>query len=134
MKKIFASLFIAVAALALYSCGNANTPSGVVEKAIKCIQNEDYEGYIDLLFNDPEDAKSEEEVKEMKTVLSGKIKASMEKQQGIKSYKIVSEELSENGNEAVVTVKIEYGNGKGEEDKMKVRKGKDGKWRIVLGK
>ena len=50
MKKLFFSMFVAVVALTLWSCGPANTPSAVAEEACKCLQNEDYEGYVDLLL------------------------------------------------------------------------------------
>ena len=49
MKKLFFSMFVAVVTLTLWSCGNANTPSAVAEKAVKCIQKADYEGYVDLM-------------------------------------------------------------------------------------
>ena len=38
-----------VVALTLWSCGPANTPSAVAEEACKCLQNEDYEGYVELM-------------------------------------------------------------------------------------
>ena len=42
MKKLFISMFVAVVAFTLWSCGPANTPSAVAEEACKCVQNEDY--------------------------------------------------------------------------------------------
>lgn len=62
MKKIILSLFVAVAALALWSCGDSNTPSAVAEKSVKCLQNSDYEGYVDLLgTGDGKDSEEGEE-------------------------------------------------------------------------
>ena len=49
MKKLLISMFVAVVALTLWSCGSANTPSAVAEKAAKCMQNADYEGYVELM-------------------------------------------------------------------------------------
>ena len=45
MKKLFFSMFVAVVTLTLWSCGSANTPSAVAEKAVKCIQEAEEDGW-----------------------------------------------------------------------------------------
>ena len=62
MKKLFISMFVAVVAFTLWSCGPANTPSAVAEEACKCVQNEDYEGYVELM--DLKETKNQESEKQ----------------------------------------------------------------------
>ena len=85
MKKIILSLFVAVAALALWSCGDSNTPSAVAEKSVKCLQNSDYEGYVDLLGTGTKDGKDSEEGKEqLVSLLREKGEKTMKEKQGLR--------------------------------------------------
>ena len=89
MKKLFISMFVAVVALTLWSCGSANTPSAVAEEACKCVQNADYEGYVELM--DLKETKNQESEKEQfVAMLREKGTKTMEKKQGIKSYNVYS--------------------------------------------
>ena len=133
MKKLFISMFVAVVALTLWSCGPANTPSAVAEEACKCLQNEDYEGYVELL--DLKETKNQESDKEQfVAMLREKGTKTMEKKQGIKSYEVLSEEISEDGKSANVKMKIVYGNGDEDTQKMKLVKNDDGDWKLTMGK
>lgn len=133
MKKILLSLFVAVAAMALWSCGDSNTPSAVAEKSVKCLQNSDYEGYVDLLgTNDGKD--SEEGEEQLVALLREKGEKTMKEKQGLKSYEVLSEEISEDGNKATVEMKIVYGNGEEKTEKVKLAKNDKGEWRITWGK
>ncbi len=62
-------------------------------------------------------------------------KASMTYQNNgaLKSYEILSEEISEDGNEAVVKTKIEFEK-KTDEDDVKLKKDADGNWKIDMSK
>ena len=132
MKKLFFSMFVAVVALTLWSCGPANTPSAVAEEACKCLQNEDYEGYVDLLLL--KETKNQESDKEQfVAMLREKGTKTMEKKQGIKSYEVLSEEISEDGKSANVKMKIVYGNGDEQKENMKMIK-KDDQWMIDMNK
>lgn len=134
MKKLFISMFVAVVALALWSCGPANTPSAVAEEACKCMQNEDYEGYADLMdLKKSEDGKGVEK-EQLAALLREKGTKTMEKKQGIKSYEVLSEEISEDGKSANVKMKIVYGNGDEDTQKMKLVKNDDGDWKLTMGK
>ena len=133
MKKLFFSMFVAVVALTLWSCGPANTPSAVAEEACKCVQNEDYEGYVELM--DLKETKNQEsEKQQFVAMLREKGTKTMEKKQGIKSYKVESEEISEDGKSANVKMKIVYGNGDEDTQKMKLVKNDDGDWKLTMGK
>ena len=134
MKKLFFSMLVAVVALTLWSCGPANTPSAVAEEACKCMQNEDYEGYADLMdLKKSEDGKGVEK-EQLAALLREKGSKTMEKKQGIKSYEVLSEEISEDGKSANVKMKIVYGNGDEDTQKMKLVKNDDGDWKLTMGK
>lgn len=133
MKKLFISMFVAVVAFTLWSCGPANTPSAVAEKACKCVQNEDYEGYVELM--DLKETKNQEsEKQQFVAMLREKGTKTMEKKQGIKSYKVESEEISEDGNSATVNMKVVYGDGSEDTSKIKLVKNDKGEWKISFGK
>lgn len=133
MKKLFISMFVAVVAFTLWSCGPANTPSAVAEKACKCVQNEDYEGYVELM--DLKETKNQEsEKQQFVAMLREKGTKTMEKKQGIKSYKVESEEISEDGKSATVNMKVVYGDGSEDTSKIKLVKNDMGEWKVSLGK
>lgn len=133
MKKLFISMFVAVVAFTLWSCGPANTPSAVAEKACKCVQNEDYEGYVELM--DLKETKNQEsEKQQFVAMLREKGTKTMEKKQGIKSYNVESEEISEDGKSATVNMKVVYGDGSEDTNKIKLVKNDKGEWKISFGK
>ena len=133
MKKLFISMFVAVVAFTLWSCGPANTPSAVAEEACKCVQNEDYEGYVELM--DLKETKNQESEKEQfVAMLREKGTKTMEKKQGLKSYEVLSEEISEDGKSATVNMKVVYGDGSEDTNKIKLVKNDKGEWKVSLGK
>lgn len=133
MKKLFISMFVAVVAFTLWSCGPANTPSAVAEEACKCVQNADYEGYVELM--DLKETKNQEsEKQQFVAMLREKGTKTMEKKQGIKSYKVESEEISEDGKSATVNMKVVYGDGSEDTNKIKLVKNDKGEWKISFGK
>ena len=133
MKKLFISMFVAVVAFTLWRCGPANTPSAVAEEACTCVQNEDYEGYVELM--DLKETKNQESEKEQfVAMLREKGTKTMEKKQGIKSYKVESEEISEDGKSATVNMKVVYGDGSEDTNKIKLVKNDKGEWKISFGK
>ena len=133
MKKLFISMFVAVVAFTLWSCGPANTPSAVAEEACKCVQNADYEGYVELM-DLKETKKQESEKEQFVAMLREKGTKTMEKKQGIKSYKVESEEISEDGKSAIVKMKVVYGDGSEDTNKIKLVKNDKGEWKISFGK
>ena len=133
MKKLFFSMFVAVVTLTLWSCGSANTPSAVAEKAVKCIQKADYEGYVDLM-NLKKTDEGNNEKEQLVALLREKGTKAMEKKQGLKSYEVLSEEISEDGNSATVKMKMVYGDGSEDTQDLKLVKNDDGDWRLTMGK
>lgn len=134
MKKTFFSLFAVMAmTLMMFSCGGGgNTPTKVVEKSIKYIQEKNYEAYVDLI--EFKEGSSQEDKEQFVAFLGGKVDMTLEKKQGLASYEIISEEISEDGASAVVVANITYGDGSSKEDKMKLIKNAEGEWKISMDK
>lgn len=139
MKKIL-SVTVLVMALAMsVACGGGSTPSSVVEKSMKCLQDKDYEGYVDLLYIDVKEGEDPEVQRNaVVSMIASKADQTLAKKQGIKSYEILSEEVTpaeENKPEtAVVKVKIEYGDSSTKEETVKLKKDNAGDWKIDMGK
>lgn len=135
MRKLFVSLFVALIAMVMGGCGTDNTPAGVAEASIKCIQKEDINGYLDLLEID--NSKSKDTVKgkeELAALLSSKVIPALRAKGGIKSYKVMSEEINETGDKAKVTLNVVYGNGEEDEQVADLVKNENGEWKLKLGK
>ena len=103
----------------------------MVEKSIEYVKAKNYEAYVDLIQIEEKKGKSVEEQKEqLLALLQGKLDQTLEKQQGIASCEILSEEIAEDGNTAVVKAKITYGDGTTDDQKFKLVKNADGDWRL----
>lgn len=135
MKKIATFVCAAFAALIMASCSN-NSPEGVVKKSMQCLKDKDYKTLVDNCdLNDeslsPE--KQEETKKEVVALMEVKVPKLLEKQGDFKSFKILSTEMAEDGNSAVVELEETFekdGETKTTNEKMKVVKDKDGNWKL----
>lgn len=113
----------------LFAACSSDSPTQPVEKYLKHIKSGEYEKSLSTIYF------GEEEVeKEQFTALAEKMKEGFEKQNGIDSFEVISEELSEQVEgelqEAKVKVKVIYGDGEEEElDFPVVKTPKDG-WKI----
>lgn len=139
MKKILSVTVLVMALAMLVACGGGSTPSSVVEKSMKCLQDKDYEGYVDLLYIDVKEGEDPEVQRNaVASMIASKADQTLAKKQGIKSYDILSEEVipaEENKPEtAVVKVKIEYGDSSTKEETVKLKKDNAGDWKIDMGK
>lgn len=137
MKRLSILLGLIVIVLAMTSC-SSNTPKAVAEKSVKCLIDKDFEGYVDLLYLEDKDsqdaAKLENDKKELAALLKSKAEKEYEKDKGLTSYETLKEEIAENGETAVVKMKLTYGNGKSDDADIKLRKDKNGDWKIDFGK
>lgn len=130
MKNLMKIAALAIVAVLMCACGGSNTPSGVAEKAVKCLQNEDYEGYVDLVYVQEKEGKDmKQEKAQLVALMTAKFSETLKKRGGLKSYEVLSEEISEDGNTAKVKMRIEYGD-KTDEDTIKLRKDDKGNWKI----
>ncbi len=135
MKKIIGFIAMAAIALVMAACGGDNSPKGVAEQAVKCIQDKDYEGYVDLMRITEKEGQDVAETKQgIADLLRSKAESTLDKKGGIKSYEVLSETVADDGNSAVVQIKVTYGNGEEKTDDMKMVKSDGGKWLIDSGK
>lgn len=130
MKKVLTLATVCLFMLALCSCGSSNTPEEVTTKAIKCLIDKDYDGYVDMMYFKKE--KSNEDMKQIVALVKDKMDKELEQKQGIKEYKVGTPTIEDN--KAVVPYTLTYGNGDTKEDNMKLVKTNDGKWMIDSGK
>ena len=130
MKKVLSLVAVCLFVLALCSCGSSNTPEAVATKAIKCVMEKDYDGYVDLMHFKKE--KSNEDMKQIVALVKDKMDKEMDQKKGIKDYEVGTPTIEDN--KAVVPYTLIYGNGDTKEDNMKLVKTEDGKWMIDSGK
>lgn len=135
MRKVFISLFVALIAIVMGSCGSDNTPTGVAEASIKCVQKEDIKGYIDLLDINTSDGQDPAKSKEELTALfNAKLLPALRAKGGVKSYEILSEEINETGDKATVEANVVYGNGEESKQTVDLVKNEEGEWKVKFGK
>ena len=128
MKKVlFAIAICFITMAALSSCSSHdNTPEGVAKAAVECLKAKDYKGYMDL-------TSATKEQKEAMTAMLQKVGQQTDEKGGVESYEIVDQEIDEEKGTATVNVKVTYGNGDTEDNKMKMLK-KDGEWVLSADK
>lgn len=132
MKKLFSVVASVVAALfVLTSCGDK--PSAVAEQSMKCLQEKDYKGYVDLIYFSEEDQKAadfEEKKAQYASLVEKTLKEQAEK--GIKEYEVVSEEA--NDSTAVVRMAVTSTAGEVDTTDVKLRKDHTGAWKLENNK
>lgn len=135
MKKLFGFMVAVVAMLAMASCGGGgNSPKGVAEQFIKAVQKQDGKKMAELVYYEEGKApKSDAEKDQVAAMMQSKASTTYANNGELKSYEILSEEISEDGTEAVVEAKMEFEK-KTSEDKIKLKKDADGDWKIDMSK
>ena len=136
MKKIISSLCLIMALFAFAACSSSNSPEKVAEKAVECISQKDFKGYVDLIyFNDDITSEQQEKAKEeLAQLLTEKGERQMAKKGSVKSHEITEVKTADDGQSATVTMKITYSDNSVDNTTMKLRKDKKGNWRIDCGK
>lgn len=135
MKKLFGFMVAVVAMLAMASCGGGgNSPKGVAEQFIKAVQQQDGKKMAELVYyEEGKEPKTDAEKDQLAAMMQSKASTTYANNGELKSYEILSEEISEDGNEAVVEAKMEFEK-KTSEDKIKLKKDADGNWKIDMSK
>lgn len=136
MKKLLTIVCAVMAVLVMAAC-SSNSPKATAEKAVKCIIDKDYKGYVDLLYFDTKKDSPEEIAKTKEgfvQMLEEKGSKTIEKKGEVESYEVKSEKISDDGKTATVEMTLKYGSGKQEDTTIELKKGEDGKWYISLGK
>ena len=126
--KRFALMIIATvfAAFSFVGCKEA-TPSTITADCIEYIKAGDYEAYVNT-FN-----MNEEEKAQLKEMFEKKGNETIDKMEGVASYEITEETISEDGMKATVKANITYGNGKSQESKFHFVKVED-QWKQEMKK
>lgn len=120
MKRIaFIIATIVLVGMSFTSCSKPSTPASITADCVEYVQDGNYAAYVNT-FNS-----TEEEKAQLQELFEKKGKELIEKQGGIESYEILEEKISEDGQKAVVTVKITYGNGEVDDSKFKFVKVND---------
>lgn len=132
MKKIFMSILACgLLTIGLCGCGPSNTPEDVAEAAAKAVISNDYDKFVDYVY--VKEGTSDEEEKQGKEQLSAMLKAKTGNEESkYTDCKVISCDLNDEGDKAKVEVEFTLKDGSTNTDKMPVRKGKDGKWGVVL--
>jgi hypothetical protein len=131
MKKVLLGFAVILLAVVAVSCSSkSNSPKDVAETFIQAMKSKNYEKAADCFYY--EGTKDEIKADRAQVVaFMEKAGQSMEKDGGIKSYKINS--IDEDGDKAVVKGEITYGNGEVDDDEIKTIK-VDDKWYVDLDK
>ena len=131
MKKVLLGFAVILLAVVAVNCSSkSNSPKDVAETFIQAMKSKNYEKAADCFYY--EGTKDEIKADRAQVVaFMEKAGQSMEKDGGIKSYKINS--IEEDGDKAVVKGEITYGNGEVDDDEIKTIK-VDDKWYVDLDK
>ncbi len=135
LNLIRISVLVAIVALLAACGGGEKTPKQIETSIWDHIQKGQYEKAIDIWYeNSITDEKTNaDEQKEFAKAFAEKMKASIEEKGGIDDVQIVSEEISEDGNTAVVNVLITFKDGTTQNDDSKYTK-VDGQWKMSNSK
>lgn len=122
MKKMLIVAALLAAAFA-FGCSNGNKPSATVKNYLSAVVDGDYEKAVDCV-----DVEAEERG-ELVELMRTKVDQSLKEQNGIKSFKVLDEQIDSDGERATVNVQLTYGDDKTEENKYVLIK-KDDTWLI----
>ncbi|MDR1746017.1 MAG: DUF4878 domain-containing protein [Tannerella sp.] len=120
-KKINILIIATALCMLAASCTDSKSPSGIAESFLHLMVKGDFDKAIEFYAANSEDGS-------MILMFKDKIKASL-RDDKIKSYKIVSEEISDDGKRATVTYTTISSNGNTKSGKVKFVK-RDGVWKI----
>ena len=132
MKRVL-SIFAVVAALFMVSCGGS-TPSDAAVEVYQMIIDGKYDAVAENMFYESTDAEEVEQSKAMiASLLKEKAAPQFEKKGGIKNVEALSETIAEDGQSAVVELKITYGDGSEETEKAEMKLD-GGEWKPAMDK
>lgn len=131
MKKVIYLLSIALIAIAFAACSSKNSPEGAVNAYLKAMQKNDTRAALEMFhFSKP---LTDEDFNEYVAMVDDKVVKQNEKKQGIASWEINEVEMAEDGQSAVVSYTVKYGDGTEQADNQKAVL-VDGKWMLDSGK
>ena len=105
MKQLIRLGLMLVAVLAMVSC-TPSTPGTALKNYMSALSDKDYEKFIDGCNISEADSEKAKEIREgLIAMIQEKGSKTIEKKGGLKEVEIVSEEMAEDGNSAIVTYK-----------------------------
>jgi len=137
MRKIVNIAAACLCMLVLMACGSdLSTPEATVTKAIKCLMEKDYQGYVELIQFKNQGELTKEQLEAKKTqviaVLQDKGTRQIDAKGGIKSFTL--EEPAYDGDKAKVKAVVTYGNDETKDQNFDVVKTENGEWKLDAGK
>lgn len=132
MTKRILSVMMCAIALVFAACSSPGTPG----EALKGYVEDFYAGNPEAVYDNLDyTGASPEDVERTKQMFAGmwdeKVKPQLEKMGGLKSVEILSEQVADDGNSAVVKMRLTFGNGEVEEEEQKLVL-VDGKWLLSI--
>lgn len=133
MKKLGMILTLVGGLWLMTACSSGNTPSAVVEKALKGLVAGDVRAYTSkMIFEEDAEPEKEKEAQEDFAKMMESELAKQDEQKKVTAIEVLGEELSKTGTYAKVTYKETLANGKESEHSIYLTKDKEGTWRILL--
>lgn len=136
MKKIMNLLAIVVVFFTFFTfascCSSSNTPSSVVESAQKAVEKKDYKKFVEYIYVDGSAEEQEAAREQLASMIEGKAKQSAD--EVTHPMRVISEEISEDGQTAKVVVEETNPDGTTEQSTHKLRKDANGDWKIEISK
>lgn len=134
MKKILYLSLMAIVSLLIASCSN-NSPGSALKHYMDAMNDKNFEEVANgIAFKEGLTPEQQQQMREgWITLLQDKAEKSAEQQGAIKSFEIISEEISEDGTTAEVKYKQVFEDGTEKEGTQAMVK-RDGKWLMDVGK
>lgn len=136
MKKlVFLSFSVLALVLSFTSCSSNNTPGGALKSYVSALNDGDYEEFVNgVYFNERmSESRKEKQRAQLLTLAQDKGTNEFESKGGLVRLEILSEEIAEDGESAIVKYKRIFGNGEEETGKQKMVK-RDEKWLMDMRK
>lgn len=136
MKKlVILSLSVLAFTLSFTSCSSDNTPGGALKSYVSALNDGDYEEFVDgVYFNERmSERRKEKQRAQLLSLARDKGTSEFDQKGGLVRLEILSEEISEDGESAIVKYKRIFGNGEEESGKQKMVK-RDDKWLMDMRK
>lgn len=132
MKKLVYFCTMLVMMFIASACSD-NSPSGALKSYTKAYIDGDYEKYVDGIYFSKVEGEDLAEAKSNFVEFIKAFSSGQSEKDVLKDIEIISEELSEDGNSAIVKIKEIYKDGSEKEKESKMVK-VDGKWLMDMGK
>lgn len=133
MKKLMNLVFGFLMMVVVVAC-SSSSPSDALKKYASALKESNYEKFVEgVNFPKTNPDKLAEERQGFADMMKGKAENLLARKGGLKDVEVISEEIAEDGNSAVVKFKMIYGNGTESEEEQKMVK-VGGEWLMDISK